>query len=104
MLWQITSSPAFTPSNTSARCNPAVPELNAATWQSLFRNSSRSCSKPFTFGPSGAIQFVSKASFTYCSSVPPICGDDNHIFGFIIPVLLLLLFLRGCPPQLHGQV
>ena len=36
----------------------------------VFTNSSRSFSKPFTFGPRGTTQFVSKASFTYFCSIP----------------------------------
>ena len=39
--------------------------------------SASSSSKPFTLGPSGAIQLVSKASCTYCCSYPSalIWGD-----------------------------
>ena len=40
-------------------------------------------SKPLTFGPNGATQLVSKASLTNFCSLPLMCGDESHIFGFI---------------------
>ena len=44
---------------------------------------SKSCSKPLRFGPKGAIQLESNASVTNFLSVPPMCGEDSHIFEFI---------------------
>src|SRR5690625_6872768 len=62
----------------------AVPELNAATCTSSAKYSVKSFSNPFTFGPKGATQLVSKAScINFCSS-PPMCGVESHIFSFII--------------------
>src|SRR5690606_3483190 len=52
-----------------------------------------SSSKPFTFGPKGATQLASNASCMYFNSVPPMCGDDNHILSFMVFVLLQIYIL-----------
>lgn len=41
-------------------------------------------SNPFTLGPKGAIQLVSKASLTYSSSAPPIWGEESQILFSIV--------------------
>src|SRR5690606_3082342 len=83
MLWQSTTSSRCTSSIISARCSAAVPELNAATCVDSPRKCSISFSNPFTCGPSGAIQLVSKASFTYCCSFSPMCGEESQSLSFI---------------------
>ena len=72
----ITVSPSPTSNNFTARCSAAVPALSALQCAiPVYASISRS--KPLTFGPSGAIQLVSNASFTYCCSYPSslICGE-----------------------------
>ena len=69
-LCTITSSPPFTPAANSPRCTAAVPADNATTRFPSPTKSSRSFSNPFTFGPKGTTQLVSKASFTYFCSIP----------------------------------
>ena len=62
--WQNTLSPFLTLASFIARCIAAEPEESAAidlTPQIVFNSSS----KPVTFAPNGAIQFVSKASLIY---------------------------------------
>ena len=73
----ITSSPAPTPQAINARCTAAVPADRQTTFLSRaslpsrrLTNSSRSCSKPVTFGPMGTTQLVSKASLIKSCSFP----------------------------------
>src|SRR5690606_5452801 len=80
---QMTSSPIPTPHSTKANCKAAVPAESAATCTSSFKNRLKSSSKPFTFGPKGATQLASNASWIYFNSLPPIWGEDNHILSFM---------------------
>src|SRR6056297_2112579 len=64
----------------------AVPELNAAACTPLPNSLPIADSKAFTCGPKGAIQLVAKASDTYFSSFPPMCGEESHIFVGAIAV------------------
>src|SRR5690554_4784264 len=93
--WQITSSPAATPNWINAKCNAAVPDESTATCTPSPRYCSKSLSNPFTFGPSGATQLSSKASWMKFISAPPIWGDESQILGFIVQnfkkVLLLII-------------
>ena len=83
-----TSSPAFTPQATRARCIAAVPALKHTTFLSrsvpsehLLAKSARFCSNALTFGPIGTTQLVSNASFTYFCSYPSslMCARQRYI-------------------------
>src|SRR5690606_18358719 len=63
---------------------------------SCCKNISMSFSNPLTFGPKGATQFASNASCTYFNSLPPICGEDNHILSFIACVIYLIQINSFC--------
>ena len=72
-----TSSPGPTPHAISARCTAAVPADSATTFLSRgvassrsSTNSSRSFSKPLTFGPRGTTQLASNASLIKSCSLP----------------------------------
>ena len=65
--WQITISSLPTPAAFNAKCIAAVPEESAAACP-VPTYSANSSSKPLTFMPKGATQFVSNASFTYACS------------------------------------
>lgn len=64
---QNTMSSFSTPANLRAKCIAALPDAKAAACPIPTLVAS-SCSKPLTFGPSGAIQLVSNACFTYSCS------------------------------------
>ena len=78
---QNTVSPSFIPNSLIAKCIAEVPDTNAAA-SFIPTYSATSFSKLFTLGPSGAIQFVSNASFIKLSSSPPICGEAKYILLF----------------------
>ena len=71
-----TSSPGRRPASDSARCRAAVPLERAAAWgtPTVSQNSRSNAS---TWGPSGAIQFESKASSSNSRSAGPMCGGER---------------------------
>ena len=78
-LCTITSSPCPTPQASRARCTAAVPALKATTFLFCPTKHSKSCSKAFTFGPSGTTQFVSKASCMKPISLPLMWARQRYI-------------------------
>jgi hypothetical protein len=71
-----TSSPGWMSSRRMDRCSAAVPEESASAC-GAFTIWANSRSKASTCGPRGAIQLDAKASATYCSSRPLMCGAER---------------------------
>jgi hypothetical protein len=70
------SSPGATFRSRRARCSPALP-LDRAAASRAPTTAASSRSKASTCGPSGAIQFESKASRSRARSSGPMCGGER---------------------------